>query len=67
MTGKYRDKKLSEVASRDEQANLHCPTCGATQFEAMRSTGRKLMFGVASLLAPANQVRCIICGEVFKR
>lgn len=33
----------------------------------MRSTGRKVAFGFASLLAPANEVRCVTCGERFKR
>ena len=67
MAEGYTYKKLSEVAKRDEQGNLHCPTCGGTQFETMRSMARKVMFGVASLLAPANQVRCVTCGETFKR
>jgi DNA polymerase II large subunit len=44
-----------------------CPKCGGTSFEAVRSTGRKVAFGFASLLAPGNEVRCITCGEKFKR
>lgn len=67
MSGEYKEKKLSEVAHRDDQGNLHCPSCNGTQFEAVRSMGRKLAFGVASLLAPANQVKCVVCGEIFRR
>lgn len=67
MSGEYKNQKLSEAARKDEQGNLHCPACGGTQFEAVRSTGRKLAFGFASLLAPANEVRCVTCGEAFKR
>jgi len=44
-----------------------CPKCGGTSFEAVRSTGRKLAFGFASLLAPANEVRCTMCGARFRR
>jgi hypothetical protein len=44
-----------------------CPSCGGTSFETVRSTGRKVAFGFASLLAPGNEVRCITCGEKFKR
>ena len=67
MSGEYKDKRLIEVAHRDEQGNLRCPTCNGMQFEAVRSAGRKLAFGLASLLVPANQARCVTCGEIFKR
>ena len=60
-------EKFTDLARRDEAGNLHCPKGNGTQFEAVRSTGRKLLFGVASLLAPANEVRCITCGAKFKR
>jgi len=61
------ERKFTDLAHRDEAGNLHCPKCNGTQFEAVRSTGRKILFGVASLLAPANEVRCITCGAKFKR
>jgi uncharacterized Zn finger protein len=67
MSGEYKNNTLKEVARLDDQGNLHCPACSGTQFEAVRSSGRKLAFGIASLLAPANQVRCVTCGEIFKR
>ena len=59
-----RNKKVKRSAS-----SLHgvCPKCGGTQFEAVRSTKRKVAFGLASLLAPANEVRCIMCKERFAR
>jgi hypothetical protein len=44
-----------------------CPRCGGTSFKAVRSTGRKVMFGFASLLASANQVQCVMCGARFER
>ncbi len=64
---RLEDRKFTEVARRDEAGNLHCPNCNGTQFEAVRSTARKVLFGVASLLAPADEVRCITCGQKFKR
>jgi hypothetical protein len=42
---------------------MKCSNCGGTQFEAKRSTGRKVMFGFASLLGSANEVHCIVCGK----
>ncbi len=44
-----------------------CPKCGGTQFKAVRSTGRKVALGLASLLTSANQVECVTCGAKFKR
>ncbi len=67
MSNEYKNKKLSEVARRDEKGEMHCPVCNGTQFEAVRSTGRKLMFGVASMLMSADQVQCVTCGTAFKR
>ncbi len=59
--------KFTDVTRRDEAGNLHFPKCNGTQFEAVRSTARKVLFGVASLLAPVDEVRCITCGAEFKR
>jgi hypothetical protein len=44
-----------------------CPKCGSTQFKAVRSLGRKAMWGLASLLLSADQVECVMCGTKYKR
>ncbi len=44
-----------------------CPKCGGTSFKPVRSTGRKLALGFASLLTSANEVQCVTCGKKFKR
>jgi DNA-directed RNA polymerase subunit RPC12/RpoP len=47
--------------------SLRCARCGGTQFEAKRSTGMKVAFGLASLLASANEVQCVACGTKYLR
>jgi hypothetical protein len=44
-----------------------CPRCGGTSFKAVRSIGRKVTLGFASLLTSANEVQCVMCGAKFKR
>ncbi|MBM3860573.1 MAG: hypothetical protein FJ395_13105 [Verrucomicrobia bacterium] len=61
--GEYKHRLLSEVARRDAQGDLRCPVCNGKQFEAVRSIGSKLTFG----LAPVDRVRCATCGTTFKR
>ena len=63
----YRDRTLSEVARRDASGDIRCPVCNGRQFEATRSLGMKVLLGFYSLALPANQVRCVTCGAVFKR
>jgi len=46
---------------------LKCPSCGSTQFETKRSTGRKVMWGVGALLGSASEVQCVACGRRYKR
>ncbi len=58
---------FTQACVRDKDGVPHCPKCGGTQFEAVRSTARKLMWGFASLLAPADEVRCVLCGAKFNR
>ncbi len=58
---------FSEVCARDKDGNPRCPQCGGSQFEAVRSTARKLLWGIGSLLAPADEVRCVTCGAKFNR
>ncbi len=50
----------------DEQGNRRCPKCGGAQFQPMRSTARKVMFGFASLLGSQNEVKCLGCGTKYK-
>jgi len=47
--------------------SLRCVRCGGTQFEARRSTGMKLGWGAASLLASPNEVHCVACGAKYPR
>ena len=37
------------------------------QFETKISTGRKLLFGVASVLGSADQIQCFACGTKYER
>jgi hypothetical protein len=67
--GERPQRSMTRGIKRQRASDLGgiCPRCGGTSFEAVRSTGRKVAFGFASLLAPANEVRCVTCGERFKR
>lgn len=56
-------KKLSNVGDRTAGV-LACPRCGGTSFKAKRSAKGKLGMGI---LAPKTRVKCVTCGEVFKR
>lgn len=50
--------------SREE---YRCTRCGSDQFKPVRSTGMKVGLGVASLLASANQLECLMCGQKYTR
>lgn len=56
-------KKLSEAGKTDE-GTLRCPKCGGANFTAKRSVKGKMTAGV---LAPKSRVKCVTCGETFKR
>jgi DNA-directed RNA polymerase subunit RPC12/RpoP len=62
--------KFSEAADRSS-GTAACPRCGGTDFTAKRSVkGKTVGFGLAGiggLLAPKSQVKCVTCGEMFKR
>jgi hypothetical protein len=55
----------SELVQPD--GSIKCAKCGSTQFTTKRSTARKVMFGVGSLLASANEVQCVACGTKYDR
>jgi len=55
----------SELVQPD--GSIKCAKCGSTQFTTKRSTGRKVIFGVASLLGSANEVQCVACGTKYDR
>lgn len=61
---------LSEVGRTDD-GGLRCPNCGGTQFKAKRSGKAKviggLTVGLGALAAPKSRVKCVTCGEEFKR
>jgi DNA-directed RNA polymerase subunit RPC12/RpoP len=61
--------KISEAGATDE--GLRCPNCGGQQFIAKRSKGGKavgaLFGGIGVAAAPKSRVRCVTCGETFKR
>jgi hypothetical protein len=59
-------KKPSVRSNMQPDGSLKCAKCGGTQFEAKRSTGRKVMWGVASLAGTANEVHCM-CGAKYVR
>lgn len=63
-------EKLSQVGDRSS-GTLSCPKCGGTSFTAKRSAKGKLIgfttLGVGGLVAPKSQVKCVACGEMFKR
>jgi hypothetical protein len=63
-------KKLSQVGAKSD-AGLACPKCGGTQFTAKRSNKGKIVgistLGVAGLIAPKSQVKCVTCGTMFRR
>lgn len=63
-------QKLSEV-DRGEDGELRCPNCGGQQFTAKRSKKGKtvgvLTVGIGALAAPKSQVKCVTCGEMFRR
>lgn len=46
---------------------MKCTQCGGVNFEAKRSTGRKLAFGALSLLGSTNELRCLACGKKYTR
>jgi hypothetical protein len=48
----------------DPDGSVHCPECNATSFTPQRSTGSKIAFGFASLLA-APKLRCNGCGTML--
>lgn len=56
---------ISSIMQRD--GSLRCARCGGTQFHARHSAGRKLMVGVGTLLASANEVHCLACGAKYSR
>jgi predicted RNA-binding Zn-ribbon protein involved in translation (DUF1610 family) len=64
-------ERLSAVGRHPGSASLTCPRCGGTQFTAKRSVTAKTLgwatFGIAALLAPKSQVKCVACGTMFKR
>jgi DNA-directed RNA polymerase subunit RPC12/RpoP len=64
-------KKLSKAGDHGDDGTLRCPKCGGTNFTAKRSTKAKILggvtVGVGALLAPKSRVRCVTCGETFKR
>jgi hypothetical protein len=60
-----RPRTARELVQPD--GKLMCPVCGSSQFETKISTGRKLMFGVASVLGSADQIQCFACGTKYER
>jgi DNA-directed RNA polymerase subunit RPC12/RpoP len=64
-------QKFSAVASTTATGEAKCPKCGGTAFTAKRSVKGKVIgfttLGVGGLLAPKSQVKCVTCGEMFKR
>lgn len=70
-TGKIGSREeLSAVGERTDYG-LACPKCGGTQFTAKRSVKGKVIgigtIGVAGLIAPKSQVKCVTCGTMYKR
>lgn len=63
-------EQLGEVGVQGA-AGLACPRCGSTQFTAKRSKKGKVIgvttLGVGVLLAPKSQVKCVACGNMYKR
>jgi hypothetical protein len=55
------------VKNSGRGTGLACPKCGGTQFKVGRKTSTKLLLGFASLLGQAKWVRCVTCGEQFRR
>jgi len=62
-----KKKTLSDVATRTEDGVPKCPKCRGTQFKVGRKTSTKLLFGAASMLGQAQWVRCVTCGERYRR
>jgi ssDNA-binding Zn-finger/Zn-ribbon topoisomerase 1 len=64
-------QKISEAGARTETGQLVCPKCGGAQFTAKRSKKGKVIgfttLGVAGLVAPKSQVKCVTCGTMYKR
>lgn len=65
MKGKATNRQLTKQTA--SSLGGACARCGGTTFEAVRSTKRKLAFGLASLALPKNEVRCVMCGQRYKR
>ena len=59
-------QRLATVGARTP-AGLACPKCGGTQFKPARKTSTKVIFGAASMLGQAKWVRCVTCGERYRR
>lgn len=55
--------KLSKAGVQTD-GGLRCPKCNGVSFTAKRSLKGKMMLGV---LAPKSRVKCVTCGESFKR
>jgi hypothetical protein len=68
--GGFGRPTLSQVGQRAD-GGVACPNCGGTQFTAKRSKkGKAIGFatlGVGGLVAPKSQVKCVVCGKMFKR
>ena len=64
-------QKLTEVADSTSDGTPQCPRCGGSQFTAKRSNKGKVVgigtLGVAGLIAPKSQLKCVACGMKFKR
>jgi len=56
---------ISSIMQKD--GSLRCARCCGTQFEARHSAGRKLTFGIATLLASADEVHCLACAAKYSR
>jgi hypothetical protein len=59
-------RTLTEVGDRTSGV-LACPRCGGTQFKVQRKTSTKLAFGLSSMLGNARWVRCVTCGQRYRR
>ena len=67
-----KGKPLSQVGLKPAgtdagSGGLACPKCHGTQFKVQRKTSTKIAFGAASLLGNARWVRCVTCGERYRR
>lgn len=48
-----------------QDGSLRCIKCGSSQFQPVRSTGRKVGLGLLSLATQPNELRCIACGSRY--